>query len=110
MANYDLNRGINKPWEFQGLIGSNVYFLVAGIGVVFALFVTMYLIGVPLLLTVVLTLALGGGMWAGVFAINRKYGEFGLRKASARRSSPKFITSRNSRLFLNLNEDKQAGR
>lgn len=110
MANYDLNRGINKPWEFQGLIGTNVYFLVAGIGVVFVLFVAMYLLGLPLVATVGLTLALGGGMWASVFAINRKYGEFGLRKAAARRSSPKFITSRHSRLFLHLNEDRKGGR
>jgi hypothetical protein len=106
MADYDLNRGINKSWEFQGLIGSNVYYLVAGIGLVFATFVTMYMCGVPLAIAVLLTVGLGGGMWAGVFHINAKYGEHGLMKASARRSSPKLITNRKSRLFLNLNEDR----
>ena len=110
MASYDLNRGINKPWEFQGLIGTNVYFLVAGIGVVFALFVAMYLLGVPLALTLALTLLAGGGMWATVFALNRRYGEFGLRKAAARRSSPRRITSRHSRLFPDLNADRPATR
>ena len=105
MPGYNLNRGINKSWEFNGLIGGNVYYLVAGIGLVFASFVTMYLVGVPLLLTVIVTLALGGGMWAGVFALNTKYGEFGIMKASARRSAPKLITNRQSRLFQNLNED-----
>jgi hypothetical protein len=109
MPAYNLNRGINKPWEFQGLIGGNVYFLLAGIGAVFALFVTLYLLGVPLLLTVIVTLGLGGGMWAGVFALNAKYGEHGLMKASARRSSPRLITNRHSRLFQHLNEDR-AGR
>ncbi|GAA4379756.1 DUF4133 domain-containing protein [Hymenobacter koreensis] len=105
MPVYDLNRGINKPVEFKGLVGSNIYFLVAGIALVFALFVTCYLTGVPLLLTTLLTFAAGGGMWAGVFALNRRYGEHGLMKAAARRSSPKYITSRHSRLFQRLNED-----
>ena len=75
MPIYDLNRGINKPVEFKGLVGSNIYFLA------------------------------GGGMWAGVFALNRRYGEHGLMKAAARRSSPKYITNRHSRLFQRLNED-----
>ncbi len=26
MPVYDLNRGINKPVEFKGLVGSNIYF------------------------------------------------------------------------------------
>jgi hypothetical protein len=106
MSEYDLNRGINKSWEFQGLVGSNVYYLVAGIGVVFVSFVTMYMLGVPLAIAVLVTVAGGGAMWAGVFRINAKYGEHGLMKASARRSSPKLITNRKSRLFLNLNEDR----
>ena len=106
MPQYNLNRGINKPWEFNGLIGGNVYYLVAGIGLVFVAFVTMYLVGTPLLLTVVITLVLGGGMWAGVFALNTKYGEHGMMKAGARRSAPKRITNRQSRLFQNLNEDR----
>ena len=42
MPQYNLNRGINKSWEFNGLIGGNVYYLVAGIGFVFVSFVTMY--------------------------------------------------------------------
>ena len=106
MPFYDLNRGINKPVEFKGLVGSNIYLLVAGIGLTFALFVTMYLVGLPLLATVLATFVAGGGMWAGVFALNRKYGEHGLMKASARRSSPKYITNRQSRLFQHLNEDR----
>jgi hypothetical protein len=109
MPFYDLNRGINKPVEFKGLVGNNIYFLVAGIGLTFALFVTMYMLSVPLLFTILITFTLGGGMWAGVFALNRKYGEHGLMKASARRSSPKYITNRQSRLFQHLNEDR-AGR
>lgn len=106
MSEYDLNRGINKSWEFQGLIGGNVYYLVAGIGIVFVAFVTMYMLGVPLGIAVLLTVAGGGAMWAGVFRLNAKYGEHGMMKASARRSSPKLITNRKSRLFLNLNEDR----
>ncbi|MDF7813926.1 DUF4133 domain-containing protein [Hymenobacter sp. YC55] len=106
MPIYDLNRGINKPVEFKGLVGNNIYFLVAGIGLVFGLFITLYLGGIPLVLTVIITLSAGGGMWAGVFALNRKYGEHGLMKASARRASPKYITNRKSRLFQNLNADK----
>jgi hypothetical protein len=110
MPVYELNRGINKPVEFKGLVGSNIYLLVAGLVLVFALFVTCYLLGVPLLLTTLLTFAAGGGLWAGVFALNRRYGEHGLMKAAARRASPKYITNRHSRLFQRLNEDPTHGR
>ncbi|QIL78418.1 DUF4133 domain-containing protein (plasmid) [Hymenobacter sp. HDW8] len=41
-----------------------------------------------------------------MFALNTKYGEYGLMKAGARRSAPKRITNRQSRLFQNLNEDR----
>ncbi|WP_426491349.1 DUF4133 domain-containing protein [Hymenobacter sp. 102] len=105
MPVYDLNRGINKPVEFKGLVGSNIYFLVAGTGLVFALFVTCYLAGVPLVPTVLLTFLAGGGMWAGVFALNRRFGEHGLMKAAARRAAPRYITNRHSRLFQRLNQD-----
>ena len=106
MPVYDLNRGINKPVEFKGLVGTHIYLLVAGLALVFALFVACYLCGVPLLLTTLLTFTAGGGVWAGVFALNRRYGEHGLMKAAARRSSPRYITSRRSRLFHHLNEDR----
>ena len=106
MPYYDLNRGINKPVEFKGLVGSNIYFLVGAIGLTFVLFVTLYLVGMPLVLTLIITFSGGGAMWAGVFALNRRYGEHGLMKASARRSSPTFITNRQSRLFQNLNQDR----
>lgn len=106
MPIYELNRGINKPVEFQGLVGRNIYLLVAGIGLVFTLFVTCYLAGVPLLLSLLLTFLAGGGMWAGVFALNRRFGEHGLMKAAARRAAPRYITNRHSRLFQRLNEDQ----
>ena len=105
MPAYELNRGINKPWEFNGFIGNNVYILVGGIGGVFLTAVTMFILGVPTLIAVLITVALSGGMWFTVSNINTKHGEHGLMKASARRSSPKLVTNRHSRLFLNLNQD-----
>lgn len=101
-----MNRGINKPWEFKGLIGSNVYFLIAGIALVFVAFLILYFLGLHWAFVIIITFALGGGMLMGVYSINSKYGEHGLRKASARRSAPKLITNRHSRLFVNLNQDK----
>ncbi|WP_460622129.1 DUF4133 domain-containing protein [Hymenobacter tenuis] len=109
MPVYDLNRGINKPVEFKGLVAGNIYLLVAGIGLGFALLVTGYLAGVPLLLITLLTLLAGGALWAGVYALNRRFGEHGLMKAAARRASPRYITNRRSRLFQRLNQDP-AGR
>ena len=103
---YDMNRGINKPWEFRGLIGNNVYFLVVAIGLAFGTFLVLYFMSLPLVLTVVTTFAVGAGLLLGVYALNSKYGEHGLRKAAARRSSPKLITNRHSRLFINLNQDR----
>lgn len=106
MASYLLNRGINKSWELNGLVGQFVYFLAGGIVLTFVLFVVLYLIGIPVLVTIGVTLGVGVGMWAGVGHLNVKYGEHGMMKASAKRSAPQRITNRSSRLFLNLNEDQ----
>ena len=105
MAAYNFNRGINKSWEFQGLVGSNVYLFVGALGFTFLVFVVLYVMGTGMTICLIVTVLLGVGSWMGVFALNTKYGEHGLMKAGARRSSPKRITNRQSRLFINLNED-----
>jgi hypothetical protein len=110
MAGYNLNRGINKSWELNGLVGSNVYYMVAAIMFTFVLFVTLYLCHVSLVMSLIIGFTVGGALWAAVYRINAKYGEHGVMKAMARRSSPRLITNRQSRLFLHLNEDNKTSR
>jgi hypothetical protein len=109
MAEYNMNRGINKTWEVQGFVGKNVLYLAGGIIGTFFAFIVLFLIGVPVLFNVLFAIVAICSVWFGIGHINSKYGEHGLMKMSARRAAPKLITNRNSQLFLNLNEN-QTGR
>lgn len=105
MSHYPLNKGINKPVEFKGLVGSRYLLLLAGgLGGVFLGFIILRLVGANTYLSV--ALALGGGLaWVTrVFNLSAKYGEHGAMKWQARSRQPKRIVSRNARLFKALKQ------
>ncbi|WP_286130407.1 DUF4133 domain-containing protein [Solirubrum puertoriconensis] len=101
-----INKGIGKPVEFKGLVGVYLAYLAAGLGAVFLLALTLLVAGVNSYLVVLLALSLGGLVFARVFALNRRYGEFGALKARARRRQPRRIVSRRPRLFLTLTSER----
>ena len=103
MSHYSLNKGINQPVEFKGLVGSRYLFMLAGgLGGVFLGFIVLRLVGANTYLSV--ALALGGGFaWVmRVFALSAKYGEHGAMKLQAKSRQPQRIVSRNARLFKAL--------
>ena len=61
MAAYNFNRGINKSWEFQGLVGSNVYLFVGALGFTFLVFVVLYVMGTGMTICLIVTVLLGVG-------------------------------------------------
>jgi hypothetical protein len=105
MSHYPLNKGINKPVEFKGLVGSRYLFMLAGgLAGVFLGFIILRLVGANAYLSV--ALALGGGFWwvTRVFRLSAKYGEHGAMKLQAKGRQPKRIVSRNARLFKGLKQ------
>lgn len=103
MGHYPLNKGINKPVEFKGLVGSRYLFLLlGGLGGIFLAVLGLSVAGVNSYLMA--GLGLGGGfLWiTRVFGLSTKYGEHGAMKQQAKRRQPPRIVNRNARLFKNL--------
>jgi hypothetical protein len=104
MGYYPLNKGVNKPVEFQGLVGARyIFLLLGGLGALFLGYIALHVAGVSSYLT--LPLVLGGGfLWVTrVFALSAKYGEHGAMKQQARGRQPQRLVNRTPRLFKHLN-------
>lgn len=96
MANYPINKGIDKTVEFKGLRAQYLGFLFGGLGVVFLVVVIMFIVGLNPYVTVFFALLAGTGVLMGVFSMNSKYGRHGLLKIIAKSSRPKYIIVRKS--------------
>ncbi|MFI3304008.1 MAG: DUF4133 domain-containing protein [Rikenellaceae bacterium] len=94
MANYQINKGIGKSVEFQGLTMKYIYILAGGVIAIFLLFVVMSIAGLSnsanLSIVGVSTAIL---LWQ-TFALNKKYGEHGAMKRQARSYHPRYIINR----------------
>lgn len=99
---YRINKGINRPLEFKGLRAQYIAYLAAGLVALLLLFTFLYLVGTPLLVCLPVILLLGGALFAGVYHLNKTFGEHGLGKRLARRRIPDFLRLRSRALFLHL--------
>lgn len=99
---YHINKGINRPLEFKGLSGQYITYLAVGLVALLLLFTLLYLSGAPLIACLVVVLLLGSGLIAGLYHLDKTYGEHGLGKRLARRHIPAALRLRSRSLFLNL--------
>lgn len=106
MAKFDINKGVGKPVEFQGLQAQYIWYLFGGLVASFILFAIIYLIGVPPILAVLFFLVSSGLLAFYVFSIGKKYGEHGLMMLKARKAQPKYMVVRDPNLFKNLKVKK----
>lgn len=94
MAEWSINKGIDRPAEFKGLKSQYLFIFAGGLLSVFILFIVMYMAGVGqwvcIATGVVLALAV---VWL-TFHLNAKYGAHGLMKLAAGRKHPRRIASR----------------
>ena len=97
---YIVNKGINKSIEFKGLRAQYIWFLGAGILGLMVVFAAMYISGVNTFVCLPVILASGTAMVMKVYALSRKYGEFGMMKAAACRRVPKKVVCRSRRVFI----------
>lgn len=101
MAEFPINRGIGKSVEFKGLKSQYLFIFVGGLLAIFVLFVVMYMIGIDQWICIGFGVVAASVLVWQTFALNGKYGEYGLMKLQARRSHPAYIINRRKipRLF-----------
>jgi hypothetical protein len=106
MADYPINKGIGKSVEFKGLKSQYLFLFAGGLLTIFVLFVILYMTGIGQ------WFCIGFGVIASfvlvwqTFALNHKYGEYGLMKLSAVRNHPKYLLNRKRfpRLFKHIHQ------
>lgn len=94
MASWDINKGIGRTVEFKGLKAQYLFLFAGGLLAVFVLVVVCYLCGMSQWLC--LGIGLVGAtlvVWQ-TFAMNRKYGQYGLMMQGAIRMHPRYLINR----------------
>jgi len=101
MAEFNVNRGIGRSAEFQGLKTQYLFIFAGGLLAVFVVFVIMYLAGINQWVCIGFGIVSALILVYGTFYLNGKYGEHGLMKVQAKRSHPRYIINRRriSKLF-----------
>ncbi|GAA6765692.1 DUF4133 domain-containing protein [Flavobacterium sp. CGRL1] len=94
MNNYSINKGIGRTVEFKGLKAQYLFIFAGGLLGMLILVMILYMAG----LNSYLCLFLGAGgasliVWQ-TFALNKKYGEYGLMKIGAIKRHPRYIICR----------------
>lgn len=105
MADYPINRGIGKPVEFKGLKSQYLFIFAGGLLSVFVIFVIMYMVGIPQWFCIGFGVVTASILVWQTFAMNAKYGEYGLMKVGAAKSHPKYLLNR--RRFPKLFKSKK---
>ena len=109
-AQWEINKGVGRTVEFKGLKAQYLFLFAGGLLAVFFLVVVLYLCGIDQI--VCLGLGLVGAtlvVWQ-TFAMNRKYGRYGLMKQGAIKMHPRYLLNRRTvfHLIRNLKPKRRA--
>lgn len=96
---YKINKGINRPIEFKGLKAQYIWYLAAVIVGLLILFAILYFLGINQFLAIGIVGIIGAGSAVKIFELSKKYGQYGLMKAMARRMLPNVIRSSDRKIF-----------
>jgi len=99
---YKINKGINRPIEFKGLKAQYIVYLALGLIILFFLFAILYVAGLNAFICLILIGALSVFLFAGVYSLSEKYGQYGLLKKFAKKSLPSALKVRTRKLFIAL--------
>lgn len=108
MAEYFINKGVNKPAEFKGLQSQYLFIFAGGLLGTFVVFIIMYLAGINQWVCIFTGLVLAFIVVWLTFSLNGKFGRFGLMKLQANRTFPRRIINRKSILRLFTKKRKEA--
>jgi hypothetical protein len=106
MADYPINKGIGKSVEFKGLKSQYLFLFAGGLLAIFVLFVILFMTGIGQWFCIGFAIIASSVLVWQTFALNRKYGEYGLMKLSAVRSHPTYLLNRKRfpRLFKYIHQ------
>lgn len=110
MKEFEINRGIGSSVEFKGLKAQYLFYFAGGLLGLLILVMILYMCGANPYLCIGVGLLLGGNVVYGTFYLNKKYGEHGLMKLTAKRRHPKYIIVRKSVSELIKQGNSKAGR
>jgi len=91
---YQINKSIGKTVEFKGLKSQYLLYFAAGMLGVFFLFVIMKVLGIPVIISAIITVGCGVVFTNYIFKLNKKYGAHGAMKLIAHNACPRFIINR----------------
>ena len=100
MASWEVNKGVGRTVEFKGLKAHYLFLFAGGLLSIFILVVILYLCGISQIIC--LGIGVVGAtlvVWQ-TFAMNRKYGQYGLMKQGAVRMHPCYLLNRRTVFHL----------
>lgn len=101
---FDINKGILKPLEFQGLRAQYIAFAIAGFVVAFILYMLIAFINsIAAIVVAVIIAILSIG---AAFYLNNKFGTNGLSQIMAQRGCTKYINN-NKRIYKLIKHDSK---
>lgn len=100
MGEYQVNKGVGRQVEFQGLTAQYLVLFVAGLLGVFVCFAGMYMGGIPQGLCILFALTAGLAVTGGTFYLSRRFGSHGLQKLLSSRRHPRRIVNRRAIRWL----------
>lgn len=96
MAAWEINKGIGRTVELKGLKAQYLFIFAGGLLAVFILVVILYMFGVSQVFCLVIGVSGATVLVWQTFAMNRKYGEYGLMKRRAISYHPRYLICRRS--------------
>lgn len=97
---YKINKGVNASVMFKGLKAQYIWWLGGGLVSLLLLFAILYIIGINMFVCLGLITVLGVLLFKKVYAMSKRYGEYGLMKQIGQRRVPKLIVCRSRKMFM----------
>ncbi len=97
---YKINKGVNKSLEFRGIKAQYIVYLAAGLGILFILFVILYLAGCNSYFSLGLIVSACAGLGITVSRLSKKFGQYGLQKKIEKQKLPQCIKSKTWKTFF----------
>lgn len=94
MAEFTVNKGINKPVEFKGLKSQYLFIFAGGLLAIVIIFMVMYMSGVPQIACFGFAAITAPLLIWQTFSLNRDYGTYGLMKLQAVKRFPRRMINR----------------
>lgn len=109
MAEYPVNKGIDRPVEFKGLKAQYLFIFAGGLLALFILFVILYMVGIGQWICIGFGATSSSVLVWQTFALNARYGQYGLMKLGAARSRPRYLINRRrvARFIRNKRKEEQ---